>query len=195
MKILLLDNYDSFTYNIAHYLRELTGEEIAVRRNDQIDINEVAIYDAIVLSPGPGLPADAGIMTDLIRKYAGTKKILGICLGMQAIGEVFGGRLLNLPVVFHGVATPAFIVKPDEVLFHGLPEKIEVGRYHSWIVDEKSLPSDLEITATDEQGHIMALRHKYFDVRGVQFHPESVLTPTGKAMIENWLGRKGRTEL
>ena len=187
MKILLLDNYDSFTYNIAHYLRELTGGEIPVVRNDQISLDEVAEYDAIVLSPGPGLPADAGIMNDLIRKYAGTKKILGICLGMQAIGEVSGGTLLNLPTVFHGVATTADIRVQDEILFRGLPEKIEVGRYHSWVVDEHNLPSDLEITATDESGRIMALRHKKFDVRGVQFHPESVLTPHGKTMLLNWI--------
>lgn len=187
MKILLLDNYDSFTYNIAHYLRELTGNEIPVIRNDQISVDEVKAYDAIVLSPGPGLPADAGIMHDLIRKFAATKKILGICLGMQAIGEVFGGTLLNLPSVFHGVATTATILTPDEILFKGLPKKIVVGRYHSWVVDEKTLPSDLEITAIDESGRIMALRHKQFDVRGVQFHPESVLTPLGKTMISNWL--------
>lgn len=187
MKILLLDNYDSFTYNLAHYLHELTGHEIPVTRNDQISVPEVEIYDAIVLSPGPGLPADAGIMPDLIRKYASTKKILGVCLGMQAIGEVFGGTLLNLPSVFHGVATKATILDKEEILFRGLPETIEVGRYHSWVVDEKSLPPDLKITAIDESGRIMALRHKIFDVRGVQFHPESVLTPTGKQMISNWL--------
>ncbi|MFA5817251.1 MAG: aminodeoxychorismate/anthranilate synthase component II [Bacteroidales bacterium] len=191
MKILLLDNYDSFTYNIAHYLRELTGNEIPVIRNDQIGVDEVEAYDAIVLSPGPGLPADAGIMHDVIRKFAPTKKILGICLGMQAIGEVFGGTLLNLPSVYHGVATTATILTPDEILFKGLPEKIEVGRYHSWVVDEKTLPPSLEITAIDESGRIMALRHKQFDVRGVQFHPESVLTPSGKVMISNWLEKRG----
>lgn len=188
MKILLLDNYDSFTYNIAHYLRELTGNKIPVIRNDQISVEDVGAYDAIVLSPGPGLPADAGIMHDLIRKYAPSKKILGICLGMQAIGEVFGGTLLNLPEVFHGVATTATILTPNEILFQGMSEKIEVGRYHSWVVDEKTLPLILEITAIDDSGHIMALRHKKFDVRGVQFHPESVLTPYGKMMISNWLG-------
>lgn len=187
MKILLLDNYDSFTYNLAHYLRELTGNDIPVIRNDQITVAEVNAYDAIVLSPGPGLPADAGIMPELLKTYAPTKKILGVCLGMQAIGEAFGGTLLNLPSVFHGVATDAKILVPDEIIFRGLPEIIEVGRYHSWVVDEKSLPTDLEITAVDESGRIMALRHKQFDVRGVQFHPESVLTPTGKDMIKNWL--------
>jgi len=187
MKILLLDNYDSFTYNLAHYLKELTGQEIPVIRNDQITVAEVDPYDAIVLSPGPGLPEDAGIMHELIRTYAPAKKILGVCLGMQAIGEVFGGTLLNLPSVFHGVATAATILKADEILFRGLPEKIEVGRYHSWVVDENSLPTSLEITAVDESGRIMALRHKQYDVRGVQFHPESVLTPDGKTMIKNWL--------
>ncbi|MFA6128631.1 MAG: aminodeoxychorismate/anthranilate synthase component II [Bacteroidales bacterium] len=187
MKILLLDNYDSFTYNIAHYLRELTGKDIPVIRNDQITLPEVDAYDAIVLSPGPGLPADAGIMPELIRKYAPVKRILGICLGMQAIGEAFGGTLLNLPSVFHGVSTNATILVPDEILFKGLPSKIDVGRYHSWVVDETRLPADLEITAVDDTGRIMALRHKRFDVRGVQFHPESVLTPSGKDMLKNWL--------
>lgn len=187
MKILLLDNYDSFTYNIAHYLRELTGNEIPVVPNDQIRLEEVNAYDAIVLSPGPGLPAEAGIMRDLIRRYAPSKKILGICLGMQAIGEVFGGTLLKLSAVFHGAAATITVVTPDEVLFRGLPEHIEVGRYHSWVVDERTLPPSLQITATDESGRIMALRHKLYDVRGVQFHPESILTPGGKEMIRNWL--------
>lgn len=190
MKILLLDNYDSFTYNLAHYLRELTGEQIPVIRNDQITVDEVDAYDAIVLSPGPGLPKDAGIMPELINRYAPTKKILGVCLGMQAIGEAFGGTLLNLPAVFHGVATTAEILQPDEILFKGLPSRIEVGRYHSWVVDETLLPAELEITATDETGRVMALRHRTFDVRGVQFHPESVLTPHGKTMISNWIKDK-----
>jgi anthranilate synthase component 2 len=193
MKILLLDNYDSFTYNIAHYLRELTGHEIPVRRNDQVSLEEIEAYDAIVLSPGPGLPADAGIMHDLIRKFAPTKKIFGICLGMQAIGEVFGGTLLNLPSVFHGVATPATVLIRDEQIFKGVPDRFEAGRYHSWVVDEKTLPRSLEITAIDDTGRIMALRHKIFDVRGVQFHPESVLTPHGKTMILNWLNLQPAT--
>jgi anthranilate synthase component II len=187
MKILLLDNYDSFTYNIAHYLRELTGHEIPVVRNNQIGLEEVEAYDAIVLSPGPGLPVDAGIMPELIKKYAPHKKIFGICLGMQAIGEAFGGTLLNLPSVYHGVATTSTILKREEVIFRGLSEKIEVGRYHSWVVNESGFPSEMEITAIDETGRIMALRHKNFDVRGVQFHPESVLTPDGKTMMRNWL--------
>lgn len=187
MKILLLDNYDSFTYNIAHYLRELTGAPVAVIRNDRIRVEEVEAYDAIVLSPGPGLPADAGIMNEVIKIYSPVKKILGICLGMQAIGEVFGGTLLNLPAVYHGVATTATIIAPDEILFKGLPGKIQVGRYHSWVVNESHLPENLEVTAIDDYGRIMALRHKKYDLRGVQFHPESVLTPEGKTMISNWL--------
>jgi len=187
MKILLLDNYGSFTYNIAHYLRELTGEDIPVIRNDQITVDEVGAYDAIVLSPGPGLPCDAGIMPEVIRRYGPTKRILGVCLGMQAIGESFGGSLLNLPSVFHGIATTATILQPGEILFRGLPEKIEVGRYHSWVVDERDVPACLEITAIDDTGRIMALRHREYDIRGVQFHPESVLTPDGKTMINNWL--------
>jgi anthranilate synthase component 2 len=187
MKILLLDNYDSFTYNIAHYLRELTGHPIPVIRNDQIGLDEIDAYDAIVLSPGPGLPADAGIMPELLSRYAPFKKILGVCLGMQAIGEAFGGTLLNLPSVFHGIATPTTILTPDEVLFQGLPATIEVGRYHSWVVDERTVPACLEVTAVDNIGRIMALRHREFDVRGVQFHPESVLTPDGKKMLNNWL--------
>lgn len=187
MKILLLDNYDSFTYNIAHYLRELTGHAIPVIRNDQIGLDDIDAYDAIVLSPGPGLPADAGIMPELLGRYAPFKKILGVCLGMQAIGEAFGGTLLNLPSVFHGIATPTTILTPDEVLFLGLPETIEVGRYHSWVVDERTVPACLEVTAVDNTGRIMALRHRDFDVRGVQFHPESVLTPDGKKMLNNWL--------
>jgi anthranilate synthase component 2 len=191
MNILLLDNYDSFTYNLAHYLRELTGSPVPVRRNDEISLEEVNSYDAIVLSPGPGLPKDAGIMPELLRTYAPTKRILGVCLGMQAIGESFGGRLINLDRVYHGQATPAIIIKSDEILFRGLPREISVGRYHSWVVASEGLPPELEITAIDENGQIMALRHKQFDIRGVQFHPESVLTPDGKRMIENWLKGNG----
>jgi anthranilate synthase component 2 len=187
MNILLLDNYDSFTFNLAHYLRELTGRDIPVIRNDRIGLDEIGGYDAIVLSPGPGLPSDAGIMEELIRVYAPNKKIFGVCLGMQAIGETFGGTLLNLPSVYHGVATPATVTVSDESLFAGLPRTFPVGRYHSWVVDENRLPDDLQVTAVDGEGRIMALRHKRFDVRGVQFHPESVLTPDGKQMIRNWL--------
>jgi anthranilate synthase component 2 len=187
MNILLLDNYDSFTYNLAHYLRELTGKPVQVRRNDDITLDEIEPFDTIVLSPGPGLPCDAGIMPELLKNYASTKKILGVCLGMQAIGESFGGRLINLDRVYHGQATPAIILKSDEVLFRGLPREISVGRYHSWVVASEGFPPELEVTAIDENGQIMALRHKTLDVRGVQFHPESVLTPDGKRMMENWL--------
>ena len=187
MKILLLDNYDSFTYNLAHYLRELTGEEVPVVRNDEITLAEVDQFDAIVLSPGPGLPKDAGIMPELLRCYSPVKRILGVCLGMQAIGETFGGSLVNLERVFHGIATPAIILKQNEVLFKGMPREVMVGRYHSWVVSNQGFPDCLEMTAIDDNGQIMALRHKEFDVRGVQFHPESVLTPDGKQMIANWL--------
>ena len=189
MNILLLDNYDSFTYNLAHYLREITGDEIPVIRNDQITVEEIDRYDAIVLSPGPGLPKDAGIMPELLRRYSPTKRILGVCLGMQAIGECFGGILINLDRVYHGQATPATILKPDEILFRGLPARITVGRYHSWVVSGDGFPDSLEITAVDDNGQVMALRHKQFDVRGVQFHPESILTPEGMKMMENWVGK------
>ena len=187
MNILLLDNYDSFTYNLAHYLREITGDEIPVIRNDQISIEEIDRYDAIVLSPGPGLPKDAGIMLELLRRYSPTKRILGVCLGMQAIGECFGGTLINLDRVYHGQATPATILKPDEILFRGLPGRITVGRYHSWVVSGDGFPDSLEITAVDDNGQVMALRHKQFDVRGVQFHPESILTPDGMRILKNWV--------
>jgi anthranilate synthase component 2 len=193
MNILLLDNYDSFTYNLAHYLREITGDEIPVIRNDQIPLDEINRYDAIVLSPGPGLPKDAGIMPELLRRYSPTKRILGICLGMQAIGECFGGTLVNLDRVIHGQALPANILKPDEILFRGLPSRINVGRYHSWVVSGDGFPGSLEITAVDDNGQVMALRHKQYDVRGVQFHPESILTPEGMRMLENWVG-KGRSD-
>ena len=188
MKILLLDNYDSFTYNLAHYLREITGKAVPVIRNDEITLDEVDRYDAIVLSPGPGLPKDAGIMPELLRRYSPTKRILGVCLGMQAIGECFGGSLINLDRDYHGQATPATILKPDEILFRGLPRQITVGRYHSWVVSDEDFPDSLEITAIDDNGQVMALRHKQFDVRGVQFHPESVLTPEGMGMMRRWVG-------
>jgi len=187
MKILLLDNYDSFTYNLAHYLRDITGFDIPVIRNDRISLDDIAPYDAIVLSPGPGLPDEAGIMKSLIARYGSEKRILGVCLGMQAIGEVYGGKLLNLDKVYHGIATPVIIKRPDEVLYRGLPATTIVGRYHSWVVDAETLPTDLEITAIDEQGQIMSLRHRHYDVRGVQFHPESILTPDGMKMLQNWI--------
>ena len=185
MKILVFDNYDSFTYNIVHALREL-GVEPDVIRNDKINLDEVEKYDKIIISPGPGIPEEAGLLMDLLKRYASKKPILGICLGHQAIGQNFGASLTNLPEVYHGVATPITVTKED-YLFEGIPEEFEVGRYHSWVVDNKDFPSELEITAIDKNGMIMALRHKEYDIRGMQFHPESVLTPLGSKIIENWL--------
>ena len=186
MKILVIDNYDSFTYNLVHYLEDRNCE-VTVKRNDQLTLEEVAVYDKIVLSPGPGLPDEAGLLKPIIEKYASTKSILGVCLGQQAIGEVFGGRLINLDTVYHGVATKITITVDDEPIFKNLTKNLNVGRYHSWVVDEKTLPEVLEATSFDEKGQIMSIRHKKYDVKGVQFHPESVLTPQGKLMLENWL--------
>jgi len=187
MKILVLDNYDSFTYNLVQYVQELIGAKVDVFRNDAISLDEVDAYDKIILSPGPGLPKDAGIMPALIKRYAPTKEILGVCLGHQAIGEAFGGTLHNIAKVYHGVATPMEVVDGQSLLFRGLPIRLEVGRYHSWIVEKKNLPADLQITAVDVHGTIMAMRHKKYNVRGVQFHPESVLTPMGRAILQNFL--------
>jgi anthranilate synthase component 2 len=183
-KILVIDNYDSFTYNLVHYLEEL-GCEVIVKRNDQLSLEEVDAFDKIVLSPGPGIPDEAGLLKQIIEKYAPTKSIFGVCLGQQAIAEVFGGSLINLDEVYHGIATKIKIIKKD-VIFEGIPQEIEVGRYHSWVVNP-DLPEVLEATSLDENGQIMSLRHKTYDVRAVQFHPESVLTPEGKKMLENWL--------
>lgn len=183
--ILVIDNYDSFTYNLVHYLEDLNCK-VTVKRNDQLTLDEVEAFDKIVLSPGPGIPDEAGLLKAIIEKYAPTKSILGVCLGQQAIGEVFGGTLTNLETVFHGVATQITISVNDEALFNGLGKSMEVGRYHSWVVQE-NLPDVLEATSFDENGQIMSLRHKIFDVRGVQFHPESVLTPNGKQILANWL--------
>ncbi|RYZ00466.1 MAG: aminodeoxychorismate/anthranilate synthase component II [Chitinophagaceae bacterium] len=192
--ILVFDNYDSFTYNLVHLVRTLTGEAVEVHRNDELPLAEVARFDRIILSPGPGIPEEAGLLLPLIREYADKKPILGVCLGHQAIGQAFGGTLSNLDTVFHGVATPALIVSREpsasgSSLFAGLPDAIEVGRYHSWVVDEKGLPEELEVTARDDQGLIMAMQHRRFDIQGVQFHPESVLTPDGAQIIKNWLGK------
>ncbi|WP_048330905.1 anthranilate synthase component II [Bizionia psychrotolerans] len=184
-RILVIDNYDSFTYNLVHYLEDLDCQ-VTVKRNDQLNLDDVEPFDKIVLSPGPGIPDEAGLLKAIIKKYASTKSILGVCLGQQAIGEVFGGTLTNLETVFHGVATQITVSVDDEALFNGLGKNIEVGRYHSWVVQE-NLPDVLEATSYDENGQIMSLRHKIFDVRGVQFHPESVLTPNGKQMLANWL--------
>lgn len=185
MKIVIIDNYDSFTYNLAHLVRE-AGAEVAVFRNDQFALEELEPFDKIILSPGPGIPSEAGLLLDVIRKYAGLKPMLGVCLGHQAIGEVFGGSLVNLSEVYHGVATECSLLGADYI-FGGLPERITIGRYHSWVVSRENLPSCLEVTALSDEGQIMALRHREYDIHGIQFHPESVLTPDGKKIIVNWL--------
>jgi anthranilate synthase component 2 len=184
--ILVIDNYDSFTYNLVHLVNEL-GYEAVVLRNDKFDLADIANYDKILLSPGPGIPEEAGLLLDVINKYAESKSIMGVCLGQQAIAEAFGGSLLNLGRPMHGIATPINVLDKNELLFVDCPAQIEVGRYHSWVVNPADLPSTLTVTATDGDGQIMALRHKEFDVCGVQFHPESVLTPDGKQMMKNWL--------
>lgn len=187
MKILVFDNYDSFTYNLVHLVEKITGRQVDVFRNDQIALEKMKEYDKIILSPGPGIPVEAGLLLPLIRAYGSSKSILGVCLGHQAIGEAFGGKLVNLTQVYHGVATPIRILDPGNGLFKGLPAELEVGRYHSWVVADEKFPEELEITARDEQGYIMGLRHKKYDVQGVQFHPESVLTPRGEEILKNWL--------
>ena len=187
MKILVFDNYDSFTYNLVHLVEKITGEKVYVYRNDEIALADVAAYDKIILSPGPGIPEEAGLLLPLIKEYAATKSILGVCLGHQAIAEAFGGTLTNLSTVFHGVATPIKILDTRSQVLDGLPDEIEVGRYHSWIVSDENFPDQLEVTARDENGYIMGLQHKSFDVQGVQFHPESVLTPDGEKIMRNWL--------
>ena len=185
-KILVIDNYDSFVYNLVHYLEDL-GCEVIVKRNDQLHLDEVAAFDKILLSPGPGVPDEAGLLKEIIKTYADTKSKFGVCLGQQAIGEVFGGDLINLDQVYNGVATAVKLSVTDEILFLGLNNTFEVGRYHSWVVADTNFPSCLEATSFDENGQIMSLRHKELDIRGVQFHPESVLTPDGKKMLENWV--------
>lgn len=185
MKIVIIDNYDSFTYNLSHLVKEL-GAEVTVLRNDCFQLTDLEAYDKILLSPGPGIPKEAGLLLEVIHTYAGKKPILGVCLGEQAIGEVFGGKLTNLSEVYHGIQSPIRITASD-YLFEGLPEEIPVGRYHSWVVDRENFHDTLEITAVSQEGYIMAIRHKNFDIRGIQFHPESVLTPDGKRIISNWL--------
>lgn len=192
MKILVFDNYDSFTYNLVHLVEKITNEDVDVFRNDKIALEDVKNYDKIILSPGPGLPVEAGLLLPLIKEYAATKSILGVCLGHQAIGEVFGGKLENLSTVYHGVATEVRTVNGQQStvnsqLFNGLKSSFPAGRYHSWIISKENFPDELEITAEDENGYIMALQHKKFDVQGVQFHPESVLTPDGEKIMKNWL--------
>lgn len=211
MKTVIIDNYDSFTYNLAHLVKEL-GAEVDVLRNDKFRLEELEMYDKIILSPGPGIPEEAGLLLDVIRTYAGRKPMLGVCLGEQAIGQVFGGKLVNLKEVFHGVQTEAILneglrmedvkvrmedvkvrmkdvkvrMEPD-VIFKGLPDRILVGRYHSWVVDTKEFPETLAVTAISPEGHVMALKHREYDIHGIQFHPESVLTPDGKTIVKNWL--------
>lgn len=190
MKILVLDNYDSFTYNLVHILRELeVGEQMDVIRNDKISVKDVDQYDKILLSPGPGIPSEAGIMMEVIKKYAPTKSILGICLGHQGIAETFGAELYNMPLVLHGYGDKVFIEDEEEYLFDGLPKSFGVCRYHSWAVVADSMNDDLVVTARDIKGEIMGLRHRRYDVKGLQFHPESILTEHGKEMIGNWLGQ------
>ena len=187
MKILVFDNYDSFTYNLVHLVEKILPVKVDVHRNDQLPLEKVKDYDKIILSPGPGVPSEAGLLLPLIKEYAASKSILGVCLGHQAIGEAFGGELINLSRVYHGVSTPCHIVNGSSPIFKGLPQDFEIGRYHSWIVSKDKLPEELEITAEDDNGYIMAMQHKSYDVQGVQFHPESVLTPQGEAILKNWL--------
>lgn len=185
-KVLIIDNYDSFTYNLVHYLEELNCD-VTVLRNDEFEINDIESYQNIILSPGPGIPSEAGNLKQVIATYAPTKKILGICLGQQAIAEVFGGTLINLEKVYHGVATTIDILVTDENLFQNLPQQILVGRYHSWSVNPIDFPQSLEVTSTSQKGEIMSLRHKTYNLKAVQFHPESILTPHGKTIISNWI--------
>ncbi len=186
MKILIFDNYDSFTYNLVHLVKELGYKEVDIIRNDQMQLSEAEKYDKIILSPGPGIPSESGLLLPMIKEYASAKSILGVCLGEQAIGKAFGAKLTNLEDVYHGIATQIRIIEKDYI-FQGLDENIEVGRYHSWIVSKENFPKDLIITAVDDAGQIMALKHKTYDVHGVQFHPESILTPQGKTILKNFL--------
>jgi anthranilate synthase component 2 len=186
-RILVIDNYDSFTYNLVHAIKKISGLPVDVYRNDEISLEEIEKYDRIVLSPGPGIPEEAGLLLDIIKKFAPTKSILGVCLGHQAIGEAFGGKLHNMNKVLHGIATPVELTEIESVLFKGLPKTFEVGRYHSWIVEKQNLPECFEVTSYDKDGLIMSMQHKEYDVQAVQFHPESVLTPLGEQIIRNWL--------
>lgn len=186
-KILVLDNYDSFTYNLVHYIEANENYEVDVFRNDEISLDEVDKYDTIVLSPGPGLPEEAGILKELIKRYAPTKKILGVCLGMQAVGEVYGGKLENLNNVYHGVATDLSVIDSSDLIYKGLPQNFKVGRYHSWVISKENFPAELTITAVEENNQIMSLKHKDYKLYGVQYHPESILTEHGKEIINNFL--------
>lgn len=193
LEVLVIDNYDSFVYNLVHYLEEFDCT-VTVRRNNELDLEEVEAYDKILLSPGPGIPDEAGLLKEIILKYASKKSILGVCLGQQAIGEVFGGKIINLEEVYHGVSSKIKLSVSDESLFEGIGHEMEVGRYHSWVV-HMELPPCLEATSYDENGQVMSLRHRTYDVRGVQFHPESVLTPQGKKMIQNWINSPRQNEV
>ena len=186
MKILVFDNYDSFTYNLVQMIEQIAGEKVDVLRNDQVPLQDIEKYDKIILSPGPGIPEEAGILLEVIKKYAPTKSIFGVCLGQQAIAEAFGGSLINLTEIYHGVATESKQVK-EHSIFKNLPETLEVGRYHSWAVNPDDFPEELEITSIDKNGMIMSLKHKTYDVHAVQYHPESILTPDGKKILANWL--------
>lgn len=187
MKIVVIDNYDSFTYNLVHAIKKISGLPVDVIRNDELELGDLEKYDKIVLSPGPGIPVEAGLLMEIIREFAPRKSMLGVCLGHQAIGESFGAKLTNMSKVLHGIATPVKQVSTDPVLFEGVSEEFEAGRYHSWIVDSEGLPDCFEVTSLDTEGTIMSFKHKEYDVRSVQFHPESVLTPEGERIIENWL--------
>lgn len=189
MKILVFDNYDSFTYNLVHLIEKIEHIKVDVFRNDEMQLEEIGKYDKIILSPGPGIPSEAGMLLPLIKAYAPSKAILGVCLGHQAIGEAFGGSLINLDTVYHGVAMPLAEVDTTNVLFQGVEPNALVGRYHSWIISDENFPEELQVTARDENGFIMALQHRTYDVQGVQFHPESVLTPGGERILRNWLGK------
>ncbi len=189
-RILVFDNYDSFTYNLVHLVEKITHTKVSVFRNDELPLEEVKNFDKIILSPGPGIPSEAGLLLPLINEYAAAKSMLGVCLGHQAIGEAFGGTLVNLSTVYHGVATKIGLTKGSpSPLFEGMEDELEVGRYHSWVVSQENFPDELEVTATDANDYIMALQHRNYDVQGVQFHPESVLTPEGEKIIRNWLKR------
>ena len=188
MKVLVFDNYDSFTYNLVHMAEAILQRKVDVVLNNKIGLEEVNRYDKIILSPGPGIPSEAGLLLPLIREYAPSKSILGVCLGHQAIGEAFGGKLENLSTVYHGVTTHCHVTG-ESGLFKGLPSSFEIGRYHSWIVSEDHFPAELEVVARDDNGYIMAMQHRYYDVQGVQFHPESVLTPLGAGILANWLNK------
>jgi len=187
MKIVVIDNYDSFTYNLVHAIKKISGLPVDVIRNDELELSDLEKYDKIVLSPGPGIPEEAGLLLNIIREYAPKKSMLGVCLGHQAIGEAFGGKLINMNKVLHGIATPVTVTENKTHLFDTLPETFNVGRYHSWIVSSEGLPDCFEVTSYDSEGMIMSMQHKKYDVQGVQFHPESVLTPMGETIIENWI--------